>query len=86
VHLQAAHYAETVAALQQGLAVVDMASGRQVHRPTLLANLGAAYIYLGDRERAVAALREALQAMTDLRGPDHPALERPAQCLHRCRN
>src|SRR6185295_5051738 len=72
VHLQAAHYAEAVSAAQQGLAVVDMASGREVHRASLLANLGAAYMYLGDRERAVSTMREALQAMTDIRGPDHP--------------
>jgi len=72
VHLQAAHYAEAVSAIQQGLAVVDLASGREVHRMNLLANLGAGYMYLGDRERAVSTMREALQAMTDLRGPDHP--------------
>src|SRR5262249_43438493 len=53
VNVQAAHYAEALSAAQQGLAVVDRASGREVHRADLLANLGAVYLRLGDGEKAV---------------------------------
>ncbi|HEY8209828.1 MAG TPA: serine/threonine-protein kinase [Myxococcaceae bacterium] len=72
VHLQTAHYAEGLNALQQALAVVDRASGREFLRMDLMTNLGAAYLALGDRDKAVAAMREGLEMMTAIRGPDHP--------------
>jgi len=73
VHIRSGHAAEALSAVQQGLAMVDRTSGREVHRTQLLSNLGAVYMNLGDREKAVATMRQVLEVMTDMRGPDHPA-------------
>jgi predicted Ser/Thr protein kinase len=76
--LGAGAYPEAKDAFSRALKLYEAALGVDSPvRLNVLANLEGVYAKLGEQKRAIALLRETIQSMGRLRGPDHPALAGP---------